>query len=368
MIKAGIIGAGMIVPSGIEGFRKSGICEVLAIADRHRERAAQRAREYGIARVYGSAEELLADKDVEVVYIALPNKFHVPVSLAAISAAKHVICEKPMAMNLAEGRQVSEALKGKNLKFMIGQNQRFNEDSQKIKYLAEQGYFGELYHAKAYWRRRSGAPKKGTWFGSRELAGGGCLLDIGVHMLDLSMFIMGNFAAESVSGVSYTKLAQRGMGFGGWGMSEDENIPFDVDDLSCALIKLQGGATVALDVSWASHSEHDDVHNIDFYGSEAGAQCYPAKIFTFDKVLRSSVNVELKSGVTQESCFDGLPIRYPHCDRFVNFVRAVRGEEELGVTLEQSLQVQRILDAIKESAQTGREVRLDIQPDRQPMT
>ena len=358
MIKTGIIGAGMIAPSGIEGFQNSGIAEVLAVADQHRGRAEQRAKEYNIPRIYGSAEELLADKDLEVVYIALPNKFHVSVSLAALEKGKHVICEKPMAMNLAEGQKVAAALKGKKLKFMIGQNQRFAADSQKIKYLAEQGYFGELYHAKAYWRRRNGAPKQGTWFGSQELAGGGCILDIGVHMLDLSLYIMDNFEAESVSGASYSKLAHHGIGFGGWGMSDNENLPFDVDDLSCALIKLKGGATVALDVSWASHSEHDDCHNVDFYGSEAGGQCYPAKVFTFDKVLRSNVNVELKGGATQESSFVGLPLRYPHCDRFAHFVRAVCGEEELCVKLEESLQVQRILDAIKESAQTGREVRL----------
>ncbi|WGK69189.1 Gfo/Idh/MocA family oxidoreductase [Candidatus Haliotispira prima] len=364
MIKTGIIGAGMISPSGIEGFQKSGIAEVLAIADKDEAHAQERAQEYGIPRVYGSAEELLADKDIEVVYVALPNKFHVPVSLAALEVGKHVICEKPMAMDLAEGRKLVEALQkyrsnGRDLKFMIGQNQRFNADSQKIKYLAEQGYFGELYHAKAFWRRRCGVPKKGTWFGSRELAGGGCILDIGVHMLDLALFIMNNFDAESVSGASYSKLAHRGIGFGGWGMGEDRNIPFDVDDLSCALIKLKGGATVALDVSWASHSEHDDFHNVDFYGSEAGAQCYPAKVFTFDKLLCSNVDVELKSGDTAESAFAGLPIRYPDCDRFAHFVRAVRNEEELCVKLEESLEVQRILDAIRESARTGREVRLD---------
>ncbi|MEM9424403.1 MAG: Gfo/Idh/MocA family oxidoreductase [Spirochaetota bacterium] len=359
MIKVGIIGAGMISPSGIEGFQNSGIAEVVAIADQHRGRAEQRAKEYGIPRVYESAERLLADRDIEVVYVALPNRFHVPVSLAALAAGKHVICEKPMAMNLAEGQKLAAALqKYDGLKFMIGQNQRFAADSQKIKYLAEQGYFGELYHAKAYWRRRCGAPKKGTWFGSQELAGGGCILDIGVHMLDLSLYIMGNFEAESVSGASYSKLAHRGFGFGGWGMSDDEGLPFDVDDLSCALIKLKGGATVALDVSWSSHSAHDDFYNVDFYGSEAGAQCYPAKVFTFDKVLHSNVNVELKGGDTQESSFAGLPLRYPHCDRFINFLRAVREEEELGVQLGQSLQVQRILDAIRESAQSGREVRL----------
>ncbi len=364
MIRAGIIGAGMISPSGIEGFQNSGLAEVLAIADHNPERARLRAGEYGIARIYESTEELLGDKDIEVVYIALPNKFHVPVSLAALEAGKHVICEKPMAMDLGEAQKLASALRefqsgGRDLKFMVGQNQRFNSDSQKIKYLAEQGYFGELYHAKAFWRRRCGAPRRGTWFGSRQLAGGGCILDIGVHMLDLSLFIMDNFAAEAVSGASYSKLASRGIGFGGWGMSDDNGLPFDVDDLSCALIKLKGGATVALDVSWASHSEHDDFHNIDFYGTEAGAQCYPAKVFTFDPVLRSNVDVELKSGETQESAFDGLPIRYPHCDRFVNFIRAVRDEEPLGVKLEESLQVQRILDAIHQSAQTGREVRLD---------
>lgn len=349
----------MISPSGIEGFQGSGEAEVIAIADIHQGRAEQRAREYGIPKTYSSVDELLKNKDLQAVYIALPNKFHIPASLAALEAGLHVICEKPMAMSYAEGLQIKEVLdKNSHLKFMIGQNQRFEADSQKIKALAQKGYFGELYHAKGYWLRRSGAPKKGTWFGNLAQAGGGCILDIGVHMLDLSMHMLGNFQAESVSGMSYSKIAPQGSGFGSWGMSDDEGLAFDVDDLSCALIRLKGGASIYLDVAWSSHRLEDDIHNVELFGTEAGARCYPAEVFRFDESLGSNVNVTLQSGSSQESSAKGLDIPWAHCNRFVNFLRAIKGEEELGVKLEESLKVQRVLDAIKESAQQGREVRL----------
>ena len=348
MIKAGIIGAGAIAGSGVEGFVASGKAEVIAICDRDESRRTQFAAAHGVNRSYSDAEELLADGDIDAVYIALPNVFHIPVATAAIEAGKHVILEKPFAMSHAEASQFAEVVKASGKVFTLGMNQRFLADSQKIKALAEDGVFGEIYHAKAYWRRRSGIPKKGTWFGSQKLAGGGSILDIGVHALDLCLFTVDNFRPEAVSGMTQTRFGNRGLGHGSWGRSDDEQIPFDVDDFAVGLIKLHGGLTVTLDVAWACHQQDRNWNNVEVFGESGGASLYPAQVYAADNELDGHKTVSEPSAT----------IRYRHQNRFCNFVYAILDEEPLCVTIEQALAVQRILDAVRESSQTGREVRM----------
>jgi predicted dehydrogenase len=348
MLKFGVIGAGMISQYGHDGIMASGQAECVAVCDTNEERLAEFSAKNGVKRVHAEARDLIADREVEAVYIAVPNAFHVPYAEAALLAGKHVFLEKPFALDLAEARRVAEAAKQSGKIFMLGMNQRFAEEPQKIKALAEKGYFGEIYHSLAFWRRRGGIPKQGTWFGHRALSGGGCLLDIGVHMLDLCLYIMDNFEAESVSGSTYSKFGQRGLGYGGWGRSDAEGLAFDVDDLASAHIRLKGGATVELLVSWACNQKTDDMLNVELHGTEAGASCYPAEVYRFDSLLGAQVNVASLHPA----------IKYPHKERGVNFVRAILGEEELCVKIEQTLKVQVILDAIYTSAREGREVRL----------
>ena len=183
----------------------------------------------------------------------MPNAFHAPLATAALEAGKHVILDKPFALYLAEALRVAEASRKSGRLFMLGTNQRFEEGPQKVKALAEKGYFGKIYHLKASWRRRSGIPRLGTWFGNRKLAGGGCLLDIGVHMINLALYVAGVFDAECVTGAVYTRFGNRGLGGGTWGASEPEAMPFDVDDFSKALVRLKGGVSLDVDESWACH-------------------------------------------------------------------------------------------------------------------
>ncbi|HEY0257920.1 MAG TPA: Gfo/Idh/MocA family oxidoreductase, partial [Candidatus Methylacidiphilales bacterium] len=231
----------------------------------------------------------------------------------------------------------------------VGMNQRFSADSQKIKQLADQGLFGEIYHAKAWWKRRAGIPKLGTWFGSKEIAGGGSLYDIGVHMLDLCLYTINNFEPVSVVGAAYTKFGNRGLGEGGWGLSDRSAVAFDVDDFASAFIRFANGATVTLDTSWACHQAEANSDNVQIFGTEAGATLRPAKLFRNRPGLPAMYETveELK-----------VPLKMPHEERFHNFINHLRGEEELCVTSHQALVVQQILDGIAESSRTGKEVRL----------
>lgn len=347
-IRYGFIGAGAIAHSSAKAVQENPNSCVVAAYDPNEQRAKELCEAQKIPKAYPTVEKLLADKEVDAVYIAVPNKFHAPLALQALKAGKHVLLDKPFALNIGEAEAVVKAAKKAKKQFMLGMNQRYREDSQKIRALAKQGAFGEIYHAKAYWQRRSGIPRLGTWFGNKELAGGGCLLDIGVHLLDLCLHTMGNFEPVAVSGSTYTKFGNRGLGEGGWGKSDREGITFDVDDFASALIRMKNGATVTLDVTWACHTDEGNRMDVRLFGTEGGAGLYPARIFRNDP-LRQDYDVIDKVKA---------PVMWPHQDRFANFTNALLGTEEPGVTATEALAVQRILDGIYESSQTGREVRL----------
>jgi predicted dehydrogenase len=347
-VRFGFIGAGQIAYYAAEAILRHPYARFVALQDMHEERLKTLQKKHSLEYAHATAEELLANKSVDAVYIAVPNKFHVPLAIQALEAGKHVILEKPFAMSATEAAQAIAAAKAADRVLTVGMNQRFTADSQKIRQLVEQGVLGEIYHAKVYWQRRSGIPKLGTWFGNKEIAGGGCLYDIGVHGLDLCLYVINNFQPISVMGATYTKFGNRGLGEGDWGMSDRAEIPFNVDDFASAFIRFANGATVTLDASWACHQAENNRHNVELFGTEAGATLRPAKLFRGGKAPAS---YEIVDDIK-------MPLKMPHQERFHNFINHLRGEEDLCVTPEQALVVQKILDGIAESNRTGREVRL----------
>ena len=348
-VRFGFIGAGAIAHYAADAVNQHPHGKLVAIQDPHLERRSTFQSKHALEHAHEAVEEMLANKNVDAVYIAVPNKFHIPLTIQALEVGKHVVLEKPFAMNAAEAEQAIKLAEKKGLVLFVGMNQRYSADSQKIKKLVEDGVLGEIYHAKAIWRRRSGIPKLGTWFGNKEVAGGGSLYDIGVHMLDLCLYTIDNFEPVSVTGATYTKFGNRGLGEGGWGLSDRTDAVFDVDDFASAFIRFANGATVTLDTTWACHQATSNIDNVEIFGTEAGASVRPARLFRSDPRPPESYEVldDLK-----------VPLKMPHQERFHNFINHLRGEEELCVTTHQALVVQKILDAIAESSRTGKEVRL----------
>ena len=344
-IRLGMIGAGQIAHYCVEDIKHHPHSTVVAAHTRNPERLAAFCALHSIERAHNSLEALLADAAVDAVYIALPTKFHAPVAMQALAAGKHVLLEKPLAMNREEAEALVAVAKQSERVLMLGMNQRFDKDHQQIRALVKQGMLGDIYHAKGVWLRRSGIPTLGTWFGNKALAGGGCLYDIGVHLLDLCLYTLDNFEPVSVSGATYTKFGHRGLGEGDWGASEREELAFDVDDFASAFIRLANGATVSLDVAWACHQAEEQQHTVTLYGSEGGATLRPAKVFCGPP-----------SDNAREIDLASQAIEYLHCNRLHHFINHLLGKETLCVTLAQVLVVQTILDAIVESARTGREV------------
>ena len=347
-VRFGFIGAGKISQYSAEAIAKHPQARLLAVQDLNRARLDELAEKFAVPHRFEKASELLACPEVDAVYIAVPNSFHASLAIEAMLAGKHVILEKPFAMNATEAAEVLRVARATGKAFTLGMNQRFLPDAQKIVALSHAGALGEIYYAKAYWFRREGIPKLGTWFGNKQLAGGGAINDIGVHLLDLCLHAMDNFEPVSVFGVTYTKFGNRGLGEGGWGISDATETTFDVDDLATATIRMKNGAAVCLETSWAAHIEEKNRMNVELFGTEAGASLYPAKLFKRDPLdadYRVIENVAAKPAL-------------PHCDRFHNFINHLLHAEPLLVTGEQALVVQRILDAVAESCRTGQSVNL----------
>lgn len=348
-IRVGMIGAGAIANDHCQAISKYEGAEVAAVADISAERRGALQEKFSIPKGYAEWETLVADKELDAVAIALPNALHAPVSMAALKAGKHVLLDKPFALNYAEAKTVVSTANRKKKILMLGMNQRYRQESQVVKTLVERGELGEIYHAKAYWYRRMGAPKFGTWFVNKSMSGGGCMLDIGVHYLDLALHLMDNWEPVSVSGQVYGKFGHRGIGEGGWGKSDaSAKIKFDVEDFATALIKFKNRATLELNVSWVLHQEQGDRNNVELYGTDAGISLAPTKLFRQSK----------QQGEYEVVAPQDIKIPHRYQSRQANWLDAILGKDQPLCTTEQSLVVQRILDAVYASSATGKEIRL----------
>lgn len=341
-----VIGAGAIGLDHIRSFKQHPSARVVALAEVSPERGQEAADAHGIETLVTDYRELLKRSDIDIVSIALPNFLHAPVGLEALKAGKHLMVDKPMATNALDATKLIKEAKKRRRRLMVGQNMRFTAEIQTAKQLITQGKLGDVYHAKTAWCRRSGIPRIGSWFTQKQFAGGGCTYDIGVHALDRTLFLMGEFEAAAVSGQTYSQLGPLGRGDGNWGRGEiDPKAKFDVDDLAVALIKLKSGRTVLLETSWAAHlPDHDNV-SAQVLGTDAGIILNPLRL------IRPS-----RQGYITEELKTSTPL--VNENRMVHFIDVLLGKAEPYVKPAESLAVQKILDAIYKSAATGREVRI----------
>jgi predicted dehydrogenase len=346
-LRCGVIGAGAIGLDHLNSLSQCHRAAAVAIAESNPARAKEASERFKIPRSYSDYRELLDQADIDAVTIALPNYLHAQVAIEALKARKHVLLEKPMAMNAKECAKVIDTAEKMRRTVMVGQNFRFNRQTQLAKLVIQRGDLGEIYHARCFWLRRNGIPRIGSWFTQKKLAGGGCVYDIGSHMLDACLHLLGDFEVSSVFGQMHSKFGPRGLGEVNWGKSEiDPAKPFDVEDYGVALLKLKSGRSVNLETSWAGHHWADGrEYGIDLLGTLAGLALYPAKLFRngpngYETIQLAAVKVPLVE------------------DRVHHFVDAVLSGKKPLVTLEESLKLQQILDAIYASSTTGKEVRL----------
>ncbi|MEW6360003.1 MAG: Gfo/Idh/MocA family oxidoreductase [Planctomycetota bacterium] len=344
-VRVGVIGAGQVSQQmHIPGLLKSPLTDLAAIADVSEKRRSEAAKQFNIPHVFADYKDLLAMDDLDAVCVALPNFLHCPATVDALNAGKHVLCEKPMAMNRKEAEKMIAAARKKRRIFMIGQNMRFTRDTQLAKKAIASGKIGEPYHARCFLLRRNGIPRIGSWFTQKKYSGGGVLLDLGVHMLDCTLYLMDSFDVATVTGMTFAKFGARGLGDGTWGMDERATgRPYDVDDYAAAFVKMKSGKSVILEVAW--HAYTAPSRAIDIYGDRGGIHTPPTKLFGEKK--------DIEPPIAPESAKMPLPT-----ERMVHFVECVaRGRRPI-CDPAQSLVVQKVLDAIYESSRSGREVRI----------
>jgi predicted dehydrogenase len=348
-IRLGMIGAGNIGRVHMETFKQVAGAEITAITDVFIPGAEKAAADFGIGQVHSSAETLIQDEQIDAVIIGVPNQFHAALTIQALKAGKHVLLEKPMALNLEEARQIVKAQQEYKKIVMVAHQMRWEWPSLQVKEQIEKGALGDIYNAKAGWFRRKGIPGWGTWFTQTAQSGGGPLIDIGVHMLDLSLYLMGNPKPVSVFGSTYAEFGPKRRGIGTWG-TPDWTGTYDVEDLATALIKMDNGSTLSLEVSWAVHMDTSNEPFIHLMGSEGGASMQGQKAKLLTEIYDRAVDVELtKPGkAIQERVLLSS-----------HFIECIQENKEPISNVMTGFTNNLILDAIYESSRTGHEVILN---------
>jgi len=349
--RVAVIGAGTISQRvHIPVFQKQPNTTVVAVCDVNAARAEAIAVETGVPNVYSDYEKMLAEMQPNITVVATPNVFHKPMATAALEAGSNVLCEKPVALTYADASEMFATAAARNLALTVGTHFRFTAPMQAAKNHVNHGFFGRIYAARTVWQRRNGIPGYGSWFTNKDLAGGGALLDIGVHTLDRALYLMNYPQPARVTGVTFAEFGPRGRGLGGWGSDISKpsaNTRYDVDDVAWAQVVFADGAVMQFQVAWAAN--YADTFVTEIFGTEGGARIGGQDSVELYSMLNGlEVKTDTQLPAQKGGSYDQL---------IANFVRYLNGDTSADiVTPEQALVHVQIVDAITRSAAEGREV------------
>lgn len=348
-LKVAVIGVGGIAHTHMPGWQASPDAEVVAGADINPNVLQKWGAQYGVTQLYSSTDELLRNPDIDIIDICVPNMHHAPLAIAALEAGKHVICEKPLAPTPGEVQQLIAARDRSGKLLMTAQHFRFAGVSQAMKKEIGAGALGNIYHARSWMLRRNALiPTAG--FVRKDLSGGGPCIDIGVHVLDLTLWLMGHPKPVAVTGVARAELAHRPGAFSVWHPAPFPDT-FDVEDFAAAFVRFDNGATLVIEVSWLLHHDtNGEDMQVWLYGSEGGCHWPKAEFLSTNYETRQLYNRQLK--LTRDAM-------EPHALECVEFAKAVAEGAPSPVPPEQSLLVMQILDGIYRSQRAGREITIE---------
>lgn len=350
-IKIGIIGTGNISNYHIGGYKTHpDTCEVVAVCDIDEEKVKKYAAKNGVERYYTDYNEMMAKEKLDAVSVCTWNVAHKDAAIAALKGGANVICEKPMAINEEEAAEMKKVSEETGKLFMVAFARRFGNDADILKNFIEKGTMGDLYFAKATYLRRNGCP--GGWFGDKKYSGGGPLIDLGVHVIDLVRYLSGCPKPVSVYGVTYNNLGtNRAVGGQSWVSSTTGfDFKYTVEDFASALIRFDNGMTLAVEASFNLNIKND-IGSIELFGTKSGAKIDPEIEFFTDM---NGVLVDVKPhGNTGRNFIELFNREISH------FVDCVRNGTDCRSKAEDGVVLMRIIDAIYKSAETGSEVKLD---------
>lgn len=348
-LKIAVIGAGSISEAHLEAYRSNEEVEIYAICDLNEERARAKAASYGASRVFTDYRELLALPEIHSVSICTWNNSHAEIAIAALQAGKHVLVEKPLCKTVEEALQVEEAVRKSGRLLQVGFVRRYAGQTQLLKQFIDQNELGDIYYAKASCLRRLGNP--GGWFSDVERSGGGPLIDLGVHVIDVCWYLMGRPKVASVTGNTYNRLGNRAnvKSLSFYKAADYDATRNSVEDLASALIRFENGASLMVDVSFTLHAKKDEL-SVKLYGDRGGAELEPELQLILEKndtILNATPQIDKLS--------------FDFKDAFRNeinwFIDASQGKHPTLSPVEDGVEMMKILCAIYESAKTGSEIR-----------
>lgn len=348
MLRVGVIGIGSISDMHIKPYLKNENVALVAFCDIHGTRLAEKGKLYGVNQLYKDYRELLKNPEIDAVSICTWNNTHAEISIAALEAGKHVLIEKPLSMTVEEALDVEAVAKKSGKIVQVGFVRRHADNAHILKSFIDDGELGEIYYAKGSYLRRLGNP--GGWFSDQEKSGGGPLIDLGVHMIDIMWYLMGKPRPVSVSGNSYAKLGNR---------SHIENLSFykaadydptlnDVEDLTNALIRFENGASLFVDVSFTLQAKKDET-SVKLFGDKGGAEIEPELAMITEKnntILNITPQID-NLGFDFEKSFVNEINHFVSC--------CLEGKESIAPVAD-GVEVMKMLNAIYESAKTGKEI------------
>lgn len=350
-IKVGVIGCGSISESHFHAYHVNPDVEIVAVCDLVEDRARAKAEKYNASNVYTDYHELLANPEVQAVSVCTWNNTHAEISIAALRAGKNVLCEKPLCKTVDEALQVEQAVRESGKFLQVGYVRRHASNIAVLKKFIDAGDLGDIYFAKASLIRRLGNP--GGWFSDKERSGGGPLIDIGVHVIDLCWYLMGKPKVKSVSGNTYNKLGNR---------SHIENYDFykaadynaadnvnTVEDMANVLIRFENGASLMVDVSFTLHAKQDS-GTINIYGDKGGAEIEPVLSISTER-HNTIINV------SPQLTTPGFDFQGAFNNEITHFVDSCLGKIETNSPVEDGVEMIKILNAVYKSAEEGIEIR-----------
>ena len=348
-VKIGIIGCGAIGLVHADAYAKVPDAELVAMSDLYSDRLQEKAQKYHVSKIFSDYHQLLADPEIDAVSICVPNYMHAPIAMDAFKAGKHVLLEKPMTLNAALAQDIIAARDASGKKLQMGMVWRQKDEARIVKDAIVSGRLGEVYQIRVKLIRRRGIPGLGGWFTTKACSGGGGLIDIAVHFLDLVMWATDYWEPTRVSAKVYGKFGTPIKDYhyiSMWAGPPKMDGVFDVDDYAAGFVRFGKKATLSFEVAWACNAE--DESYVEFLGDKGGVKCGSNSgktVFHTEvggKISDITVNYNNSTDCFVEQCSQ--------------FIAAIQGKGEIPATGEQGLQTMRLLDAIYRSSDADQEV------------
>jgi predicted dehydrogenase len=346
--RIGVIGVGAIAAQHLISYKNNPQAELVAVADIDKDRAHARAEEFGVSKVAYAYEDVLADDTVDAVSICVPNLVHAKIAEAALRAGKNVLVEKPMSVTVAEAESLVKAVEETGKALQVGYVRRFAPNAQVAKRFLDEGEFGDIYAARATIIRAAGNP--GGWFSDVDISGGGPLIDLGVHIIDLCWWLMGMPQAVSVSGATFSRLGARdNIQHLSRYRALSETTVNNVEDYATAQVRFENGAVLDVDTSYSLHARNST--SVKIHGDKGGAEIEPELLMITEQ---HDTLVHIQPQIDSL----GFDFTVGFANQIDHFLQICRGEISADATAEHGLEMARMLSAIYESARSGSEVKI----------